>query len=148
MVPTLVGRIQTRIFLLVVIGVPWTLLVSPVLPRLPGGSVGGVYASTFFVLATVAVVGSVFWEPLYHAVMQFRWEKDWPTLFGLIEGIPEGLLAYAIFRAVGPKPDPPAAGGGTFLAHFTSLWLLVWLAANGPLRVVFLRWRFRGGRIV
>ena len=32
MLPTLSGRIQTRIFLLVVVGGLWTLIITPVLP--------------------------------------------------------------------------------------------------------------------
>ena len=39
------------------------------------------------------------WEFVYHLLQQFRWEKDWPTLFGLLVGIPEGLLAYAVARS-------------------------------------------------
>ena len=30
----------------------------------------------------------------------------------------------------------------------TLIWFVVWLVANGPMRVPFLRWRFRGGRLV
>ena len=43
-----------------------------------------------------------------------------------------------------PGPVPLAA----FTVHFLVVWILVWLAANGPMRVPFLRWRFRGGRLV
>jgi hypothetical protein len=148
MVPTLSGRLQTRIFLLVVIGVPWTLLVSLVLPRKSGGTLGGMYETTFFVLATVIVAGCVFWEPLYHGLMQFRWEKDWPIGFFLLEGIPEAIVAYIILRNIGPTPKPPAAGWPAFVIHFASLWVLVWLTAIGPMRVPFHRWRFRGGRLI
>jgi hypothetical protein len=147
MVPTLSGRIQTRIFLLVVIGVPWTLLISLVAPAQPGASVAHVYEATFFVLAEVIVVGCLFWEPLYHLLMQFRWEKDWPIMFILLEGIPEGVLAYVLLRAVGPHPHPGATTA-TFLVDFIPLWIAVWLAAIGPLRVLFHRWRFRGGQIL
>ena len=28
---------------------------------------------------------------VYHLLQQFRWEKDWPTLFALLVGVPEGL---------------------------------------------------------
>ncbi|MDP9075097.1 MAG: hypothetical protein M3N98_13230 [Actinomycetota bacterium] len=148
MVPTLNGRIQTRVFLLLVIGIPWTLVITPFLPRKPGGSLGGLYETTFFVLGTVLLVGVFLWEPLYHGLMQFRWEKDWPICFSLLVAIPEGLLAYAIVRAIGPKPTPPAAGPLAFVIHFSTLWLLVWLAAIGPMRVPFPRWRFRGGRLL
>ncbi len=148
MVPTLSGRIQTRLFLLAVIGIPWTLIITPLAPHHPGATTGHLYQATFWVLAEVAIVGCLFWEPLYHGLMQFRWEKDWPIMFGLLEGIPEGVLAYVLLRAAGPKPTPPAASGGTFLVDFITLWVLVWLCAIGPMRVVFHRWRFRGGEIL
>lgn len=148
MVPTLNGRIQTRLFLLIAVGVPWTAIITPVLPRKHGGTLGGMYETTFFVLGTVIVVGCVFWEPLYHGLMQFRWEKDWPIGFLLLEGIPEALIAYVILKNIGPSPKPPAAGVGAFVIHFATLWVLVWLTAVGPLRVPFHRWRFRGGRLV
>jgi hypothetical protein len=147
-VPTLNGRIQTRIFLLIVVGVPWTLLVSLVLPRKPGGTLSGMYETTFFVLATVLVLGVVLWEPLYHFLMQFRWEKDWPIMFSFLQGIPEGVLAYIVLRTIGPKPNPPAAGWPAFVIHFATVWVLVWLTAIGPMRVPFHRWRFRGGRVL
>jgi hypothetical protein len=37
MIPNLNGRIQTRIFAVVVIGGLWTLLVTPFLPGIPDG---------------------------------------------------------------------------------------------------------------
>lgn len=147
MVPTLNGRIQTRLFLLLVVGIPWTLIISPALPRKSGGTLGGMYETTFFVLGTVIVVGCLFWEPLYHGVMQFRWEKDWPTMFLLLQGIPEGVVAYVLLRAAGPHPHQ-GASLATFLVDFIPLWVFVWLAAIGPMRVVFHRWRFRGGQIL
>lgn len=148
MVPTLNGRIQTRVFLLLVVGIPWTVIISPALPRKSGGTLGGMYETTFFVLGTVIVVGCLFWEPLYHGLMQFRWEKDWPIGFFLLEGIPEAIIAYVILKNIGPSPTPPAAGLPAFVIHFATLWILVWLTAVGPLRVPFHRWRFRGGRIL
>src|SRR5690242_6923611 len=128
MVPVLFGRLQTRLFLLLVVGSVVTALVTPIVDLR--------FRDTFLTLAAVAVLG-VGWELLYHLLMQFRWEKDWPSLFGLLTAVPEGLLVYALLR------PPPAA----FLLHFGAVWLAVWLVANGPMRVPFLRWRFMGGRL-
>src|SRR5271156_4584023 len=141
MVPTFSGRLQTRLFLLICIGIPWTLIITPLAPHHPGASIGHLYETTFWVLAEVIVVGCLFWEPLYHGLMQFRWEKDWPIMFLLLEGIPEGLTAYGLLHAIGPHPAPPAASAGTFVVDFAGLWVLVWLAAIGPMRVLFHRWR-------
>jgi len=141
LVPTLNGRIQTRIALLAVVGGLWTLLITPLLPD--GAPLSASYRATFLVLLLVIVLG-VLWELLYHFLQQFRWEKDWPTFFGLLTAINEGLLIW-ILIAVGVGPDVP---GGSFLLHFISVWILTWLVANGPMRVPFIHWRFQGGRLI
>ena len=88
------------------------------------------------------------WELIYHLLMQFRWEKDWPSLFGLVTVVPEGLLMWALLElGVVPFLDSPPPLPA-FAIHFGAVWLSVWLIANGPMRVPFIRWRFRGGRLV
>ena len=145
MVPTLNGRIQTRILLLAVVGGLITLIIVPVLPG--SAPLGDKYQNGFLVLLSVAVLG-VLWELLYHLLMQWRWEKDWPTLFGLLEGIPEGALIWALLVAGAIPGIVGSVSGADFLIQFILVWLGVWLAANGPMRVPFIRWRFRGGRLV
>ena len=144
MLPTLSGRIQTRIFLLVVVGGLWLLIITPILPT--GVGIGASYAATFSVLLVTTVLG-VLWELLYHGIQQFRWEKDWPTIFGFLTGIPEGLLVWFLF-AGGAVPWSDGIAGPAFAIHFTTTWLLVWLVANGPMRVPFIHWRINGGRLV
>lgn len=146
MLPTLNGRMQTRVFLLVVVGGLWTLILSPVLPGLTG-SLGGIYGATFTVLVTTIVLG-IGWELVYHFLQQFRWEKDWPTLFGLITVVNEGALVWLLL-SIGLVPGlPDGVPFAAFLILFLTTWLWVWLIANGPMRVPFVRWRFRGGRLV
>ena len=145
MVPTLKGRIQTRILLLAVVGGLITLIIVPVLPG--SAPLGDKYQNGFLVLLSVAVLG-VLWELLYHLLMQWRWEKDWPTLFGLVEGIPEGVLIWVLLSAGAIPGIVGKVSGADFLIQFILVWLGVWLAANGPMRVPFIRWRFRGGRLV
>lgn len=146
MLPTLNGRIQTRIFLLVVVGGLWTLIITPALPGLTG-ELAADYRTTFAVLVTTIVLG-IGWELVYHFIQQFRWEKDWPTLFGLVTVVPEGVLIWFLLQLgvvpgpAGPVPLP------AYVILFLSTWILVWLAANGPMRVPFIHWRFRGGRLV
>lgn len=142
MTPTLSGRIQTRFFLLFTVGLLWTALVVPLLPR-SGAPIGFVYQATIIALVVVALVG-ILWELLYHLIQQYRWEKDWPILLGLLVGIPEGIVAFPIVDFIvldGPAPL-------TFFLHFATTWIVVWIVANGPLRVLLLRWRYRGGRIL
>jgi hypothetical protein len=146
MVPTLAGRIQTRLALLAVVGGIVTAIIVPVLPLPASVSLGDAYRNGFLILATVAVLG-VGWEFVYHFLMQWRWEKDWPTLFGLVTLVPEGLLVWLVMRAgiipgmTGTVPAP------AFCIQFLAIWIVVWLVANGPMRVPFIRWRFRGGRL-
>lgn len=170
MTPVLLGRIQTRLFVLGTVGVLWTLIITPFLfISTPDGlkmvltidSMGGpspllqTYKLTFAALAITAVFGCIFWEPLYHFLMQFRWEKDWPALFHLLSGIPEGISTFLLlhvavlnpFGDIGPDKEQYVPGlAYTFL--FASTWIITWLAANGPMKIFFIRWRFFGGRLI
>ncbi|MCW2607466.1 MAG: hypothetical protein JWO60_2159 [Frankiales bacterium] len=144
MLPTLFGRIQTRIFVIAVIGGLWALLIGPFLPG--GGTTGEKYQALFGVLLIVGVLGVV-WEVVYHGLQQFRWEKDWPTLFGLLLGVPEGVVAFLVARS-GVVPVSEEIGVAAFLVGFTTTWLVTWLWVNGPMRIFTVHWRFRGGRLV
>ncbi|HEY1571199.1 MAG TPA: hypothetical protein VGG05_07645 [Pseudonocardiaceae bacterium] len=145
MTPTLFGRIQTRIFLLAVVGGVVTAWLTPLLPMT--GPAGDRYRATFVVLAAVAVLG-IGWEIIYHVLMQWRWEKDWPTLFGLLTGVTEGLLLWVLVRVPVVPGLPGAVPAVPFVIDFAVIWVLVWLVSNGPMRVPFIRWRFKGGRLV
>ncbi|MGH9156243.1 MAG: hypothetical protein ACRD1K_10515 [Acidimicrobiales bacterium] len=144
MTPTLFGRLQTRIFLIAVIGSLWTLIVTPFLPG--GGTTSERYEGTFAVLAVVLVAGLA-WELLYHFLQQFRWEKDWPTFFGFLTGINEGVLVWILVSA-GLAPGDPVVPGSTFTVHFVTTWLVTFMFVIGPIRLFMIRYRFRGGRLV
>ena len=73
---------------------------------------------------SVIVVG-VLWELVNYFVVRWRREKDWPALFGLVGGVPEGMLIWVLLSA-GAIP-----GSG--------------LAPSEPVRAPFIR-GFRGGR--
>lgn len=141
MLLTLIGRIQTRILVLLVVGGLVTLIVTPLLPHDPS------FADTFTVLGTVIVLG-VGWELIYHGIQQFRWEKDWPMMLGLLTAVNEGALVFLLLRlgaVPGVDDDIPFS---TFIILFVLVWLATWVWVNGPMRVPLLRWRFRGGSIV
>ena len=144
MLPTLNGRLQTRIFMLVVFGGLITLVLTPILPGDPD------YRTTYLILAAVLVLGIV-WELVYHAIQQLRWEKDWPTMFGLITAINEGALVWLLLDLeLVPGIDYPYDGVPfwAFFIDFSVIWLVIWVWTNGPMRVPFIRWRFFGGRII
>jgi hypothetical protein len=139
--PTLGGRIQTRIFMLVVFGGLITLAITPVLPHDPD------YKTTYLVLATVLVLGVV-WELIYHAIQQFRWEKDWPTLFGLLTAINEGAIVWLALKLEAIPGIDGVPAFATFAVLFGVVWVIIWIWVNGPMRVPLIRWRFHGGRVV
>ncbi|WP_340539843.1 hypothetical protein [Nocardioides sp. GXZ039] len=144
MLPTLNGRIQTRLFMLATWGVFWTLVLTPILPGDPD------YRITFVLLGVVAVLG-VIWELIYHALMQFRWEKDWPTFFGFITCINEGALIILLLR-LDLVPFLGVDGSDVdiwaFVILFLVIWMSIWVWTNGPMRIFNVHWRFFGGRIV
>ena len=141
MTPTISGRIQSRIIILLLVGIPWTLIASPFLPGVDGAPLWEVYKVTFRALAVVIVVGAVVWEPIYHLLQQFRWEKDWPIGFALLNVINEAISTKLILNLWTITPP-----WKTFLADFVPLWILVWLFAVGPIRIFLIRYRFGGGR--
>ena len=147
MLPTLNGRIQTRVLALGVIGLVVLLLITPLLPT-GDLSTAQSYRVTVSVLLAVIIVG-VIWELLYHFLQQFRWEKDWPTMFGLLTAINEGIVIWLLVRyttiVVPEELRPPLSA---FLIQFIITWLVFWLIVNGPIRVMFHRWRFSGGRFL
>ncbi len=147
MLPTLNGRIQTRIFVLLVIGGLTQLVVSPLLPGTGTLPTGALYRITFSLLVATTVLG-VAWELLYHLLMQFRWEKDWPTLFGLVTILNEGALLWFLARAGALPGVPETLRLSTFLVDFSLVWLVTWLWVNGPMRIFSVHWRFNGGRLV
>ncbi|MGW4353025.1 hypothetical protein ACWELJ_13155 [Nocardia sp. NPDC004582] len=147
MTPTLFGRIQTRVIVLGAIGLVIALLVTPMLPmgRL---SLGQGYRVTLTLLPAVVLLG-IGWELVYHGLQQFRWDKDWPTLFGLVTIVNEGLLLWLLVRyttAVVPRELRPSAPA--FGVDFTVTWLAYWGFVNGPIRVVLPRRRYSGGRVL
>jgi hypothetical protein len=145
MLPTLIGRIQTRVILLAVVGGLVTLVVVPFLPG--AGTLGQHYRVGYIVLATVAVLG-IGWEFVYHFLMQWRWEKDWPTFFGFATFVNEGILVYLLLRAKAVPGIHGPVNAWAFWIQFLAVWMVVWLVVNGPMRVPFLHWRFFGGRLV
>jgi len=147
MTPTLFGRIQTRIFLLFFVGVPLAFILGVLLPRpTPATTLGDMFDVFLAAVLIVAAVGIV-WELIYHALQQLRWEKDWPTLFGLFTAVPEGIVVYSLLNA-GIPWDFGSVPLKTFLPMFVIVWLAVWMIANGPMQILFLRWRYQGGRIL
>ncbi len=142
MTSTYFGRVQTRLFTVFTIGLLWTLVLTPFL-SLPAGEK---YKVTLTTLGWVALLGVVVWEPIWHLLQQFRWEKDWPAMYLLLQAVPEAVLVRVVLDRTLTTAAP--VGTGTFALHFATTWLAIYFFVQGPMRVPFLRWRFRGGRIL
>jgi len=139
---TYLGRVQTRLFTVLTVGLLWTLVLTPFL-SLPSGEE---YEVTLITLGWVAVLGVFVWEPFFHLLQQFRWEKDWPAMFLLLQVLPEAVLVRVVLDRTLTTSAP--VGLATYALHFATTWMAIFLFVQGPMRVPFLRWRFRGGRIL
>ncbi len=137
MTPTLLGRWQTRLFLLATFGLAITLLF--------GWLIGDVQ-TPLMLLGYVLALG-LLWEMLYQYLQSFRWDYDWPPAFQVGTGIFEALVIWGLIKTIGlPGVDGQSLSGAIFLAHYTVVWFATFLIAQGPLRIIFLHWRYRGGQ--
>jgi hypothetical protein len=142
--PTLIGRWQTRILLLLVVGVPVSLPFVLVAGPVP-----------FLVLGYVLAIGLAL-DVVYDRKQRARWDHDWPVhlqvkaafveFFALIV-VGLGCCGFAAFLA------PPLLALGPVAVvvvpvHWWSMWGISFLVLQGPIRVLLPRWRFRGGRVL
>jgi len=141
MTPTLFGRWQTRLLLLATVGV---LVSVPFSIGLIGSYPGTVY---FWILAYVAIFG-IGWDVLYDYLQKFRWDRDWPAAFQLLAGIWELFIVFCGIKILSlPIPIPKELlPPWLFLLHYSFVWLSVFIASQSLMRVLFPRWRFRGGQ--
>ncbi len=134
MTMTLYGRWQTRLLLL------WT---AGLLVTLVYGLIYRNVGTPLTLLLYVTLFGFA-WDALYHYLQGFRWEGDWPPLFQFVGGLAEGLLVWAL---AGSLPGvSPALTLGQFAAHYLTVLLVILALMLGPVKVVFPRWRYRGGQ--
>ncbi|MGG6267339.1 hypothetical protein ACQ4M3_28755 [Leptolyngbya sp. AN03gr2] len=136
---TLIGRWQTRTFLLVTIGLFVSFLFST---GIIGHAPGTMY---YWVLLYVWAFG-LCWDVLYHQLQQFMWDHDWPGLFQLGTAIVEGLFLAGAIRWIGlPGTEAAAAHLDLFALHYSLVWIADYFSSWVVMRLLFPRWRFRGG---
>lgn len=162
MTPTLYGRWQTRILLMVLLGGPITALFA-------WFTRGGVLP---FILLGYALLFGLGWDLLYDYLQSWRWNRDWPPIFAFAAGLWEGgcLLTLSQLPAMAPAPPgvmpgvmpgimPGIMAGGSLLMgipaggqisifwlHYGSVFGATFLASLGLLHVLMPRWRYRGGQ--
>jgi hypothetical protein len=146
MLPTLSGRIQTRLLLFFLIGLPVTFLWSWYNEaRLP------VISFPYIMLVSVLLVGLLL-DPVYIYLQGFRWDQDWPFAFQLASMIFEFAVVVGIIM-YSRHPYIPAVALGTndallfVSSHFVSVLIPSFLALLGPLQVFLVRWRYKSGEL-
>ncbi len=142
MTPTIFGRWQTRIVSLATLGAIATAIIA-------FANLGEPPAKMFFmVLAYVAIIGLA-WDFIYIALQRLRWDRDWPAVFQVANGIVEGIFIFVLIKYIGlPEIEKGSVPLWLFAIHYSSVWLAAFVLVQGPLRAIFPRWRFYGGRIV
>jgi hypothetical protein len=142
MTPTLIGRWQTRLLLLSTVGI---LVSIPFAIGLIGATPSLVY---FWILGYVAILG-LGWDVSYDYLQKFRWDRDWPAVYQLLTGVWESVFIFCGVKLVGvlpvpiPKEELPI---GVFWLHYSFVWLAVFITSQSVMRIIFPRWRFRGGQ--
>jgi hypothetical protein len=139
MTPTLFGRWQTRLFLLYTVGLLVTWVFASGWTGLPAGT------TYYWVLLYVGIFG-VLWDVLYNFLQQYMWDHDWPGLFQFITAIGEGIW-IGILSSIGLLPfiDRSRFDVITFVLHYGTVWVALYLSSWVIMRLLFPRWRFRGG---
>jgi hypothetical protein len=140
MTPTLIGRWQTRILLLIVVGIPITLPFAL-------GIISPSENPVFLLILLYVLFFGLLWDVVYNFLQQFRWDRDWPGAFQLLAGIGEAIFLVAISKSI-PLPGivPEDISLKWFAIHYTCVWLGVYIASQSLMRILFPRWRFRGGK--
>ncbi|PSB00725.1 hypothetical protein [Merismopedia glauca] len=147
MTPTLFGRWQTRLLLLATVGVLITLpfFFQIIGPQFNRPEQAYIY---FWILGYVAFFGLI-WDVIYHKIQGFRWDSDWPGALQLIAGIWEFVFVVCGTKIFGflPIPLPKEELPPEWLSiHYWSVWIAVYIVSQSIMRIIFIRWRFKGGQ--
>jgi hypothetical protein len=140
MTPTLFGRWQTRILLLETVGLVVTLLFCT---DIFGPGFG---FAPFFYLQYILLFG-IAWDALYHYLQQWRWDHDWPAALQWLAAVWEWFFLVLFFGVFQVRlPGIKSFNLGWFSLHYGLVWLSVFVASQSLMRLIFPRWRFRGGQ--
>ncbi|MEM9137451.1 MAG: hypothetical protein AAGB01_08905 [Cyanobacteria bacterium P01_F01_bin.42] len=143
MTPTLLGRWQTRLFLMGTVGLLMTLLFC-------GGAFGNPAGGVYFAILVYLILFGMGWDCLYISIQGFRWDQDWPALFQWLAALWEALffiLLRIVFGVELPYTDLNGAEFplGWFICHYLLVWAAVFIASQSLMRLLFPHWRFHGG---
>ena len=84
----------------------------------------------------------------YDRLQVYRWDNDWPPVYHVASGLLEGALFWAVMLFVNlPGLNRPVTFG-QFLVMYLSMFLVMFLVNWNLMKVIFINWRYRGGRIL
>lgn len=142
MTPTLRGRWQTRILLMLLVWFP----VSFVYAKSIGGWSNPLPGGPLVFLEVMFLVGLAL-DPIYIALQRLRWDQDWPFILQLGSMVTEVIITYVMLdggwlvRFYGPV----LLNQATVAWHFLWLVLATFAFLLAGLQVLHVRWRFKGG---
>ncbi|MEO1646093.1 MAG: hypothetical protein AAFR67_12965 [Chloroflexota bacterium] len=137
MTPVLIGRWQTRSFMMLVFGIPISLLFgiawgTPLIPVL----------ALLYVL-DIGLVLDVIWD----WVQRRRWENDFPPVLHVATGAIEGTVFWLLLQSIGLPFIPASLPFARFLLHYCTVFFVIFCVLWGLMKVLFPWWRFQGGRL-
>jgi len=138
MTPTLFGRWQSRILLMGTVGVALTLLFGIAFRDL---------LTPYVLLGYVLLIGLV-GDVIYDRVQNMRWEHDFPPFMHLLTGILEGAVMWALIQSMRLPLVPADLPFINFIAHYATVFSLIFIIAWGPLKIVLPQQRYKAGRVV
>jgi hypothetical protein len=160
MLPTLLGRWQTRILLFLWVGLPisagyavWLASRAPTNGRFAPPWIKSLGPATYDIrplqiLCLLLIVGVVL-DILYIALQKFRWDRDWPFAFQFLVLIAEFFIVLGLVRFdVLPFMPARRISSGDypyFFLHFGLVFLASFVGLLGIIQIFMIRWRYKGG---
>ena len=131
MTPTLTGRWQTRLLLMSTLGLLITAIWTIV-------SVS--FATIIYWL--VWLIAGLLLDIIYTRLQKLRWNRDWPPLLQILQGLLESAIIIAVFFVA----RFPVITLASTLAYIACMWLTMFIMTQGPMYILFPKWRFQGQR--
>jgi len=145
MTPNIIGRWQTRLYLIGLLGGLIALLfVWRYNSFIPYGNKYRWIPE--YVVGYVLLFGFV-WDLPYQAITRLRWDNDWPGAFFFISQGIEGVLVFLLIRFVGlPGIPKGSVDFGHFWLEYGVIWLFTYAWVQFIMRAIFINWRYRQAR--
>jgi len=134
--PVIQGRWETRVYLLGFVGIPVSIIFAILFQDI----------SPLALLGYLLIIGSAL-DVVYDLYQRFRWDNDWPPVLHLLSGILEGALLWTLIHNVNVPAVNPGITLEQFVMHYATTWIAIFIVLWGPMKILFPRWRFLGGRL-